>query len=201
MTVRRLSAEARADLADLLRGSDAASGLEALEAAVADYGRAVDARAAEDAEMRRLRQGLTTLRRRLQGALTALDALEADSTAEWLRFAPCAPRTRAALRATLVQSLDAATENFALLRQRPGPKRRMALNGGIARALLDAGVELTKSRASITGRVFACIYADLSLSTSGDVFEAIAEGVTLVTREIYIPRKVRRKIRAYLRRE
>ena len=113
---------------------------------MADYGREVDERAAEDAEMRRLRQRLAMLRRRLQGAVTALDALEADSTAEWLRFAPCAPRTRAALRATLVQSLDAATENLALLRLRPGPKRRMALNSDIACALRDAGVRLTKSR-------------------------------------------------------
>ena len=78
--------------------------------------------------------------------MTALDALEADSTAEWLRFAPCAPRVRAALRATLVQSLDAATENRRLLRLRPGPKRRMGLSIDIACALRDAGVRLTKSR-------------------------------------------------------
>ena len=51
----------------------------------------------------------------------------------------------------------------------------------------------------MTGRVFACIYADLSLSTNGDVFEAIAEGVTCATRGHYIPRKVRRKIRARIR--
>ena len=45
MTAPRLSAEARADLAVLLRGYDVTRGLAALDAAVAAYGRAVDERA------------------------------------------------------------------------------------------------------------------------------------------------------------